>query len=51
MVSESADTAFHDVADTQLLRDFFEITRDAALILHHRSAADHFQVFDLGKVR
>src|SRR5437868_1219354 len=51
MVSRPADTAFHDIADTELLRDFFEIARDAALVLHHRSATDHFQVLDLGKVR
>src|SRR5882724_1690854 len=51
MVSGPTDAAFDDVAHAQLLRDLFEIAFGAALVLHHRCAADHFQVLDLGKVR
>src|SRR5439155_13919830 len=51
MIPRPADTAFHHIADTQLLSDFFEVPRDAALVLHDRSATDHFQVLDLGKIR
>src|SRR5439155_19943563 len=51
MIPRPADTAFHHVADTQLLCDLFEIARDAALILHDRSATDYFQVLDLGEIR
>ena len=51
MVSGPTDAAFDYVAHTELLRDFLEVAPRAALILHHRCAADHFQVLDLGKVR
>ena len=49
MISGPAHTAFYHVANTQLLRDFFEIAGNASLILHYRRAADYFQVLDLGQ--
>src|SRR6266480_191632 len=51
MVSRPAHAAFHHVTDTQLLRDFFEIARDVALVLLYRSAADYFQILNLREVR
>src|SRR6266496_3072281 len=51
MVSRPAHAAFHHVTDTQLLRDFFEIARDVALVLPYRSAADYFQILNLREVR
>src|SRR5207248_9492216 len=50
MVCRPAETSFDDVADTELLRNFFEIAGIAGLILHYRSAADYFQLFDLGQI-
>ena len=50
MVSGAPHTAFHYVAYSQLLRNLSEITRDPTLILHHRSAANHFQIFELGQI-
>ena len=50
MVSGAPHTAFHYVAYSQLLRNLSEITRDPTLILHDRSAANHFQIFDLGQI-
>ena len=51
MVSRPAHAAFHHIAHTQLLRDFFKIARDATLVLHDRSATNHFQILDLGQIR
>src|SRR5215831_5786480 len=51
MVPRSAHTSFHHIANTQLLRNLLKIPCDASLVLHDRSAADHFQVLDLGKIR
>ena len=51
MVPRTAYSTLYYVANTQLLRDLLEIAGDAALVLHHRSAADHFQVLDLGEIR
>src|SRR2546425_1241487 len=51
MVPRPAHTAFHHVADTELLRDFFEVAGDATFVLHDRSATDYFQILDLGQIR
>ena len=51
MISRPTDTAFDHIAHTQLLRDLFEVALVPLLYWHHGSAADHFQVLDLGKVR
>ena len=51
MVPGPADTAFHHIADTQLLSDFFQIAGDATFVLHDRSATNYFQILDLGQIR
>jgi len=51
MASRPTDTSFDDIADTELLRNFFEVAGNASLILHHRGAADYLQIFDLGQTR
>ena len=49
-IAHSLHAALHQVRDPELLRDFAQIARDSALVLHHGCAADHFQVGDLGEV-
>ena len=34
----------------KLLSDLAQVALEAGFVLHHRSAADHFQIGDLGKV-
>ena len=51
MISGATHTAFHHFAHPQLLRDLLQIAGDPGLILHDRSAADYFQILDLGKIR
>src|SRR5439155_6609359 len=51
MVSRPTDTSFDDIADTELLRNFFEVAGNASLILHHGRAADYLQILDLGQTR
>src|SRR6266481_4143783 len=36
--------------DAELLRDLAQVALHAALILHHRGAADHFEIGQLGEV-
>ena len=49
-IAHALHTAFHQMRDPELLRDLAQVARDSSLVLHHRSAADHFQVGDLGEV-
>ena len=42
--------AFHQMRDPELLRDLAQVALRASFVLHHRSAANHFQVGDLGKI-
>ena len=35
---------------SKLLPNLAQIARDAALVLHHRTAADHFQIGDLCQI-
>src|SRR6266487_2499177 len=51
MISGPTHTAFHHLAQPQLLSNLLEIASNPALVLHDRSAADHFQVLDLGQIR
>src|SRR6266705_4744760 len=50
MISGPTHTTFHHFAHSQLLSDLLEIACDPALVLHERSAADHFEVLDLGQI-
>ena len=43
-VAGALDTAFKDVSHSELLCDLTQVARDAALVLHHRGAADHLQI-------
>jgi hypothetical protein len=50
LVRRPLDTAFKQMGHAQLLPNLAQIARNAALVLHHRRAADHFQVRDLREV-
>src|SRR5207237_3522359 len=39
--------SLQDMCHTELLANFAQITADAALILHHRSSADDFEIADV----
>ena len=43
-------TALEQMRDAKLLRDLAQIALCASFVLHHRSAADHFQVGDFGEI-
>ena len=38
------DRTFKNVSDTECFADLTEVTLDAVFVLHHRSAADDFEV-------
>ncbi len=50
-VAGALNAALQHVSDAKLLSDFAEITRNAAFVLHHRSAADHFEICYFGQGR
>ena len=49
-IARALNASFHDMRDTKLLADLAQISRGSAFVLHHRSAADHFQIGDLRQV-
>ena len=49
-IARTLDTSFHDMRDPELLADLAQIARHVALVLHHRRAADYFQIGDRGQV-
>ena len=49
-VGRALHTAFDDMRHAELLPDLAQIARRAAFVLHHRRAADHFQIRDLREV-
>ena len=49
-VGRALHTAFDNMRHAELLTDLAQIARRAALVLHHRGAADHLQVRDLRQV-
>src|SRR5712691_4504252 len=38
------DCTFKDVSDTEYFADFAQVALDDVFVLHHRRAADHFEV-------
>ena len=49
-IASTLNTPFHYMRDAKLLPDLAKIARDFAFVVHHRSAADYFQVRDLCQV-
>ena len=41
-IAHALHAAFHQMRDSELLRDLAQVARDSSLVLHHRSAANHF---------
>ena len=49
-IAGALNASFHHIRHSELLGDLTQITRFSALVLHHRRAADYFQVRDLSQV-
>ena len=47
MVVGATNAAFENIGHPKLLSDLAQVARDAALVLHHRRPANHFEIFDL----
>ena len=50
-VASALHAAFHHMRDAQFLTNLAQVTRQSALVLHYRSAADDFEVGDLCQMR
>ena len=50
LVPRPLHTAFEQMRHAELLPDLAQIARRVALVIHHRGAADHFQVGYLARV-
>ena len=49
-IAHALHAALHQMRDPELLRDLAQIARSSSFVLHHRCAADHFQISDFGEI-
>src|SRR6266480_1544051 len=45
-IAGTLNASFHHIRHSELLPNLAQIARDPAFVMHHRSAADYFQVRD-----
>jgi hypothetical protein len=49
-VGRALNATLHDMSNSESIRNLAKIAFHPWLVLHHRVAADHFQIRDLGQV-